>query len=713
MKARTGADRLLSAFPLGFVFVSLCLVYAWLAWRHGTPWLFGDELEFTQISRAIADTGHAARRGVPYSSHSLYSFLIAPAWRIGDTHTAYATAKYIGVVTMSATVFPAYALARLVTSPRAALVTAAAAASIPALAYSSLLVAEPLAYPYSTLCLFLIAKALLTRRWPWIVGAAVAAIVAPEVRGELGVLSAVYILAALFLLWRSERAARWRAGWSRWDWAGFVALLVGAVVAFDDVVGRASLQYLIATRFYKGRMLELGLWAGGAFTIGLGVLPVVAGLAAPFRPRAERTPGSRAFGAVFAASLIAFGLYTAVKAAYLSTVFATRVEERNLIYLAPLFFAATALWLDRPRLRLVPFACATGFAAYLIVATPYQLDVKLYSDAPGLSILQMANRELAFTPSIAQWTMLAVLAVSVALLLAPRLLARRQTAVGGLLALAAVLAVAWNVAGSISAGRASNTISRVFLNHLPSPLDWVDRADGGEPAIYLGQQITDPDGIHQLEFWNRSLKHVWSLDGTAPGPGPTLTPDLIARDGSLTDPGVRWVVADNGVNLVGTVVRHESHWRLYRLSGPLRLANAVTGVFSDGWFGCPRQPCAEATSAYSQFAAPGGRPGLMAVSVGRGGWRGPDKPGRVTIKVGRLVIGPDHQPAIGTMTATRTWIVHSGIERRFLIPTPPPPIRVEITVSPTFSPHDYGASDPRGLGAQVGYAFVPRKAAQR
>ena len=41
-------------------------------------------------------------------------------------------------------------------------------------------------------------------------------------------------------------------------------------------------------------------------------------------------------------SLVAFGLYTAAKAAYLSTVFATRVEERNLIYLCPLLFIATA-----------------------------------------------------------------------------------------------------------------------------------------------------------------------------------------------------------------------------------------------------------------------------------------------------------------------------------------------------------------------------------
>ena len=53
---RTLADRFLAAFPLLAVFFWLCVVYAWEAWRHGSPWLFGDELELTQLSRAIADT---------------------------------------------------------------------------------------------------------------------------------------------------------------------------------------------------------------------------------------------------------------------------------------------------------------------------------------------------------------------------------------------------------------------------------------------------------------------------------------------------------------------------------------------------------------------------------------------------------------------------------------------------------------------------------
>ena len=52
---------------------------------------------------------------------------------------------------------------------------------------------------------------------------------------------------------------------------------------------------------------------------------------------------------VTASAVLVFGFYTAVKAAFLSTVFSTVVEERNLIYLAPLCFIAMALALERGR----------------------------------------------------------------------------------------------------------------------------------------------------------------------------------------------------------------------------------------------------------------------------------------------------------------------------------------------------------------------------
>ena len=76
---RTFTERLLAATPLLSVFLWLCIVYAVEAWAHQTPWLFTDELELAQLSRAIADTGHAARRGEPHSFDTLWTYVTAPA----------------------------------------------------------------------------------------------------------------------------------------------------------------------------------------------------------------------------------------------------------------------------------------------------------------------------------------------------------------------------------------------------------------------------------------------------------------------------------------------------------------------------------------------------------------------------------------------------------------------------------------------------------
>src|SRR5947209_16919000 len=117
---RTLADRVLAAIPLLSIFLWLCIVYAIEAWAHGTPWLFGDELQMTQLSRAIADTGHAARRGQSYSPDTLYPYFTAPAWLIHNVRHGYSTAKYIDVITMTSTMFWTYGLARFVDDRRAA-----------------------------------------------------------------------------------------------------------------------------------------------------------------------------------------------------------------------------------------------------------------------------------------------------------------------------------------------------------------------------------------------------------------------------------------------------------------------------------------------------------------------------------------------------------------------------------------------------------------
>ncbi len=705
---QTLADRLLATVPLLSIFLWLAIVYVIQAWAHKTPWLFGDELQLTQLSRAIADTGHAARRGQPYSFTTLWSYVLAPAWLIDNLHLAYATVKYITVIVMTATVFPAYGIARLLVGRRPALFVAAASAAIPAVAYSSMIVEEPFAYFWSTLSLFLILRALLTpSRW-WIGGAVLASLIAPFVRGELAVIPAVFLLAAAFLLWRSAFVTRWRQGWTRWDWAGFVTLVVGAAIVISAVLGHKSLEWNYSTRLYKGRMLDLGLDAAGALTIGLGVLPVVAGLAVLWRTPGETfTRELRTFRSVLLAAIIAFGLYTAVKSTYVSISFGTYTYERNLIYLAPLLFTGTALWLERRRLHPVALAAAAGFVLVLILTTPYDMGQDLSYNAPGLAILQQANRYLQLDATGAKIGLLALLAFSVVLLLAPRFLGRGTK---WLLLLVAAAVVAWNLTAEISFASASNRASDRFAENIRAPFTWVDDATGGASTLYIGQQMSDQNGEWLLEFWNRSIKAVWSLDGTAQGPGPFLTPDQGAADGELShDPHYPYVVEEQGIEVVGKTVATHLHraggglepWRLVKLAPPLRLRGSVTNIYSDGWMG--------GFSAYTRYSTEGNRTGRIRVIVSRAAWGGPNKTGHVTVAIGRMVVGDDKQPHLGKSTAVKHFDIHSKQETVVVLKAPGPRFRVEVTITPTFVPQQLASdqSDRRQLGAKVSYTFLP------
>ena len=81
-RSRTFADRMFAVLPVVGIALAVLTFYGIQAWLRKTPWLFTDEVEWTQISRAIEQTGHGARRGEPIFFKSLYAFLIAPFWAI-------------------------------------------------------------------------------------------------------------------------------------------------------------------------------------------------------------------------------------------------------------------------------------------------------------------------------------------------------------------------------------------------------------------------------------------------------------------------------------------------------------------------------------------------------------------------------------------------------------------------------------------------------
>jgi hypothetical protein len=708
---RPAATRLV-AVALGLLFAAFATLYGWQAWVHSTPTIFTDELELTQLSRAIAETGRAARRGEPHSFNSLVTYLWAPAWWIDSTKTAYEVIKILDVLVMTSVILPAYLLARSIASRWASVFAAAGAAAIPALSYSPMLLEEPLAYPWAAWSLYLAVRAIATRSRRWIAAAVVVALLGNVVRGELSLLPAMLLLAVgLFAVGSPWGKRRW-AAWSTWDRVGAAMLFAGGLIFVNAALSQASQSWEISTRLYKGRIFDLGLQAGTIFTIGVGVLPILAGLAVALSLREGATVERRAFLSVFWAALIAFSTYTAIKAAFLSTNFATRVEERNLFYLAPLLFAAMAAWLDRPRVRLAPALASTAFVGFLLTWKEYQ-QLYPYFEAPGNGILALSNREFSWTPATQRTVLVGVLVFCAAVLVLPEALRLAGRAVSetwvwagrGILAALAAVVVAWSLTGEVYSAVGFRQGADQFVTNLPKPLDWVDRATGRGATVYYGQKIPPaPDGVWLTEFWNRSIEKVWSTDGTAPGPGPTVSPDLVKTDGTTwPSPGTDYALADNGVQLVGTTVARRRGLRLYRIDGPLRLAEAASFVDPDGWIG-----------DYAKWADFVGRtPGVAAVTLSRQGFCANAPVGHALVRVSDLVIGHDRHEAPGRLRASRRVMVQNCKAVTVRLPAGRPPFLVDVRITPTFRLSDYGISDSRVVGAVVGFEFEPgSKAAQ-
>ena len=715
-ETRARVERLI---PLVGAYLLLATFYAWQAWRRETPTIFTDELETTQISRAIADTGHAMRRGEPYGFTSLVPFLTAPFWWIHPVASAYETIKSVQAFVMASAIFPAYLLARRVVTPGWALFAAVATIAAPALSYSPILVEEPWAYPAATLALWLTVRATDKPTNAAFALAFAACVVAVLIRSQLVALFGALAAGLLVLGWRSAWMRRYRARWSTWDTVGFWILVAGVLIAVVAFFGHQSTEWQDAASQWKGRMVEYGSWAGGAFAIGLGIVPAIALLSVLAVPARERDrPGVRAFVAVTAGAVASFAWYAAIKGTYLSTHFSSLVVERNLIYLTPLAFVATAYLFERAAAPAWAVVVSGVVVLGLVVWTPIErgLDNFPYYEAHGFAILALANREWAWPTGRIEAALVVLVIVSAALLLLTATPLRPSRLAVWIPVTIAVAILGWNAVAETYASIGEHDFSARVQKNLPKPNDWIDRATDGGSTTILGQRMDDnPLGFASMEFWNRSIERVWSVDGTGPGPGHTLTPDLQSVDGTLwPNPDTEYVVGANGVEVAGPVVATNpaANATIVRLDGkPIRLRSNDTGVAADGWtLGLSPDPSV-AHAAHNQFDVSRGGTGNVVVTLSRQVFcpKGVRLRGVARVRVGDLVRGPDKQPAIGRVTGSQTAYVPGCGVRTVVLPTPDGPWRAEVAIE-TFVPRDVDpkhSSDARALGAQVGFGVQP------
>ena len=677
-------------------------IAVWQGTNHPTPSIFTDELQMTQLGRSIAETGHATMRGLtPSGRIPLEAYLSAPFWWIDDVPTAYSLIKAFGALVMALAVFPAYGLARLAVGSRWALFAAAGTGLSPALAYAPILVKEPPSYPAATLALFLIAR--------WVafpsarsLGLAIAAcILGVAAKEQLIILFAILALTTFALGWRTERMKAFRLTWTRWDWAGAILLAVGIMIVANAYASHKSGAWYTSTAFFQNRMLDFSLGAGGALAVGLGLVPLIAGLASCVRPKGEEPrPGVDALAIVMITSILCFGFYTAVKATWLSTIFANLTLERNLIYLGPLLFAGTALFFERRGGRWWAVVAAGCLGLYLVVTMPYSLAQYPNYEAHGLSILAFANRIFRWPEdTIEQFLIGMTVVVTIILALVPWLRSRRAAAT-----VAVVLAgftLVWSTTTEIYAAHGESLFSERLYSTLPKPPNWLDRTTEGGSVVFLGQgdprrQSRQPARVLEplVEKGLGGRRHR-----TRTGCHSDAEPRQDRRDPDATRHRLR--ARHTRGRRERAAARDRRRLQAYSLSSPLRLRTAQTGIQTDGWMG--------RSSTYAQYDVPPGQSGHVRVDLSREGWCGKDVRSKTLVLVGPVAVQATGQPKLAKTTSAAAGVLHSCQKQSFLLPTPPLPWRAEVTVSPTFSPAqlDPAQTDSRQLGAVVSFTYIP------
>ncbi len=275
-------------------------------------------------------------------------------------------------------------------------------------------------------------------------------------------------------------------------------------------------------------------------------------------------------------------------------------------------------------------------------------------------------------------------------------LRRTGVAAGALLAVAIV---GWNLTGEIAAATASNSFSDSFRGVLPTPPDWIDRATGRARTMFIGQSLADSNAFWSLEFCNQAIEDVWSVDSTAPGPGPTTTPNYLNLTGAV-DPQLplEWIVAAPGVDPVGRPQQTVGGLRLFHVRHPIRIADAEGQVTPDGWM---------STAAwYYRFTSAGTERGFAVVTLSRTAACGDFTPSRITISLSQLRLNKDSQPVAGRLLAVRRVTLRSTpCDSRVIRIPARAPYRIDVRAVGTFQPSQY---DLRQLSAQVGFGFEPR-----
>ena len=583
-------------------------VWAWLAglvvlsavFRYGlsrrvvAPWIMVDELIYSELAKSFAQTGHFLIRDVHHGAYGVvYPLLIAPAWRVfGSVQDAYAAAKTIGSVLMSLTAIPVYFLARRVVAPAPSLLAALLAVAVPSLMYTGTLMTETVFYPLFACVVLALVLALERPTIQRQLVLLALCLLAFLTRSQAIVLIPAVATAPLLLAWFDRRRLRMLTDF-RVLYGSLAAAVVGVLVVqfarghspFDvlgsySMTGHATYRPDQVAKWVIFHVAELDLY--------LGIAPFAALLLLAFIARSLDRPLR-----IFLAAALPLTAWLLLEVGAFASALSPRIQERNLFYVAPLFFIALLAWIERGMPR-PPRAAATAavLAAALPGAIPYHrlIDTSAESDTLALLPLWWLQETIVGLDTIPVVVVAAAAAIGLLFFsISPRY---------ALVLPAVVLlwfAFATERIERFDHGFPKASVGALYQGITAPRRDWIDAAVGRDADVafvFSGKDPTHhPDTLWENEFYNRSIGPVYDLRQPSMG-GLPETKVTQRADGVLLDHGqpVRhaYVLSEESVPLAGTVVARDTlkGMALRRTDGLVRIGYRVTGLYpNDTWSG--------------------------------------------------------------------------------------------------------------------------------
>ena len=560
---------------LAAIVVGSALLRILLARRMVAPWIMVDELIYSELAKSFAAHGHFLVRGVASHGYGfVYPVLIAPAFRIASVPSAYGAAKAIDSVLMSLAAIPAYLLARRMVRPPLALVVAGLTVAVPSMVYTGTLMTENAFYPLFLTCA--LALVLVLER-PTI--GRIAALLALSLLAFLTRAQAVALVPAILTAPLLLGRARLR------DFRFLYGLLAAGallMVLYEVARGRSPLDVLGAyhsttsVHYSFGTVLRWLIYHVGELDLYVGVAPFAALLLLAFT-RERRTP--------FVAAALPLAGWLVLEVAAFASTQSQRIEERNMFFVAPLFFVALCAWVERGLPRTRAAAVAALVAVGLVGVVPYAglLNGNATSDTLAFLPLWTLQDTVTTLDEIGAVAVLAACALALLWLLVP---ARWALAVPAAVVVLYGLTL-WSIESNPHGGIHHASLGALFGGTSESDRRWIDHSvePGADVAVLYDSPTMDKFTVWTNEFFNRSVQQVAYTADPTPG-GLPETHATVGANGYVHGLGRPGYVLTT-MPLIGSraAVDRVKNLSVWRVHGVPRLQYRTTGVYADGWTG--------------------------------------------------------------------------------------------------------------------------------